>query len=78
MPRSTSSVHETRPGDPGFRHQLALLDVDEGALDKARETLEGLVKKSPQFIEAHVTRALVDYLLKCPTTASARRKSCRS
>jgi hypothetical protein len=48
--------------------------VDEDALDKVRETLETLVKESPQFIEAQVTLALVDYLLKCPTTAIARGK----
>jgi tetratricopeptide (TPR) repeat protein len=55
---------ETRPGDPGVRYQLALLSVDEGGLDKAREMLEGLVKESPQFLEAHVTLALVYYRLK--------------
>lgn len=55
---------ETRPGDPGVRYQLALLDVDQGALDRARTTLEDLVRESPQFIEAHVTLALVYYRLK--------------
>jgi tetratricopeptide (TPR) repeat protein len=64
---------ETRPGDPGVRYQLALLDVDEGALDKARETLEGLVKESPQFLEAHVTLALVYYRLKRPDDSKRER-----
>lgn len=65
---------ETRPGDPGVRYQLALLDVDEGALDKAREILEGLIKESPQFIEAHVTLALVYYRLKRPDDSKHERE----
>jgi tetratricopeptide (TPR) repeat protein len=65
---------ETRPGDPGVRYQLALLDVDEGVLDKARETLEGLVKESPQFLEAHVTLALVYYRLKRPDDSKRERE----
>ena len=56
-----------------MRYQLALLDVDEGALDKARETLEGLVKESPQFLEAHVTLALVYYRLKRPDDSKRER-----
>ncbi len=65
---------ETRPGDPGVRYQLALLDVDEGALDKACATLEGLVKESPQFLEAHVTLALVYYRLKRPDDSKRERE----
>lgn len=65
---------ETRPGDPGVRYQLALLSVDEGALDKAREILEGLVKESPQFLEAHVTLALVYYRLKRPEDSKRERE----
>jgi tetratricopeptide (TPR) repeat protein len=64
---------ETRPGDPGVRYQLALLDVEAGALDHARETLEGLVKESPQFIEAHVSLALVYYRLKRPDDSKRER-----
>lgn len=64
---------ETRPGDPGVRYQLALLDVDQGALDKARATLEDLVKESPQFLEAHVTLALVYYRLKRPDDSKRER-----
>lgn len=67
-------AEETRPGDPGVRYQLALLDVDEGALDRARETLEGLVKESPQFLEAHVTLALVYYRLKRPEDSKRERE----
>ena len=65
---------ETRPGDPGVRYQLALLSVDAGALDKAREILEGLVKESPQFLEAHVTLALVYYRLKRPEDSKRERE----
>jgi tetratricopeptide (TPR) repeat protein len=65
---------ETRPGDPGVRYQLALLSVDKGALDKAREILDGLVKESPQFLEAHVTLALVYYRMKRPEDSKRERE----
>ncbi len=65
---------ETRPGDPGVRYQLALLDIEEGALDKALVTLEGLVKESPQFLEAHVSLALVYYRLKRPEDSKRERE----
>jgi tetratricopeptide (TPR) repeat protein len=55
---------ETRPGDPGVRYQLALLAVEDGRLDNAREMLEALVKESPQFLEAHVSLAQVYFRLK--------------
>jgi Tfp pilus assembly protein PilF len=48
--------------------------VDEGALEKARDILEGLVKESPQFIEAHVTLALVYYRLKRPEDSKRERE----
>jgi tetratricopeptide (TPR) repeat protein len=64
---------ETRPGNPGVRYQLALLDVDGGALDKARAILEDLVRESPQFLEAHVTLALVYYRLKRPDDSKRER-----
>ncbi len=66
-------AEETRPGDPGVRYQLALLAVDEGQLDKARQMLEGLVKESPQFLEAHVTLSLVYYRLKRPEDSKRER-----
>jgi Tfp pilus assembly protein PilF len=46
------------------RYQLALLAVEDGSLDKAREMLEALVKESPQFLEAHVSLAQVYFRLK--------------
>jgi tetratricopeptide (TPR) repeat protein len=55
---------ETRPGDPGVQYQLALLAVEDGTLDKAREMLEALLKESPQFLEAHVSLAQVYFRLK--------------
>lgn len=55
---------DTRPGDPGVAYQLALLAMDDGSLDKAREMLEALIKQSPQFVEAHVSLAQVYYKLK--------------
>ena len=57
---------ETRPGDPGARYQLALLDVDRGKLEEARPVLEALIKESPDFTEAHRSLSLVYYRLKRP------------
>ena len=65
---------ETRPGDPGVRYQLALLAVEDGSLDQAREMLEALLKESPQFLEAHVSLALVYYRLKRPEDSKRERE----
>jgi tetratricopeptide (TPR) repeat protein len=65
---------ETRPGDPGVRYQQALVDVDKGQLDAARDLLEGLVQQSPQFTEAHVSLALVYYKLKRPEDSKRERE----
>jgi tetratricopeptide (TPR) repeat protein len=65
---------ETRPGDPGVRYQLALIAIDEGHLDEARNLLEGLVKQSPQFTEAHVSLSLVYYRLKRPEDSKRERE----
>jgi tetratricopeptide (TPR) repeat protein len=64
---------QTRPGDPGVRYQLAMLDVDQGKPEDARPILEGLVKESPQFIEAHVSLSLVYYRLKRPEDGKRER-----
>jgi tetratricopeptide (TPR) repeat protein len=66
---------ETRPGDPGVRYQQALSAIDEGRLDAAREILEGLVKQSPQFTEAHVSLSLVYYKLKRPEDSKRERET---
>ncbi len=55
---------ETRPGDPGVRYQQALIAIDKGEIDEARQILEDLIKESPQFTEAHVSLSLVYYKLK--------------
>lgn len=57
---------ETRPGDPGVLYQLALVDSDQGRLNDARQKLEALIRKWPQFTEAHVTLSLVYFRLKRP------------
>jgi tetratricopeptide (TPR) repeat protein len=64
---------ETRPGDPGARYQVALISLDEGKLADARQTLEELVKESPQFTEAHVSLSLVYYRLKRPEDGKRER-----
>ena len=67
-------AEETRPGDPGVRYQLALLAFDQGEPEKARQMLEGLVKESPQFLEAHVTLSLVYSRLKRPEDSKRERE----
>jgi tetratricopeptide (TPR) repeat protein len=64
---------KTRPGDPGARYQLALIALDEGKLDEARQMLESLVKESPQFTEAHVSLSQVYFRLKRPADGKRER-----
>jgi Flp pilus assembly protein TadD len=52
-----------RPGDVESRYQLALMDLAEGQLEKARLSLEALVKEIPDFTAAHVNLATVYYRL---------------
>lgn len=65
---------ETRPGDPGVRYQLALVAIDEGKLEEARNILEALVRESPQFTEAHVSLSMVYYRLKRPEDGKRERE----
>jgi tetratricopeptide (TPR) repeat protein len=53
-----------RPGDPGALYQVATIDLETGKIDAARIKLEGILKDSPQFIEAHISLATVYYRLK--------------
>ncbi|MFI5027305.1 MAG: tetratricopeptide repeat protein, partial [Solirubrobacterales bacterium] len=53
-----------RPGDPGARYQLALVDVGAGELEAARQGLEALVGEHPKWSEPHVSLATVYYRLK--------------
>lgn len=64
---------ETRPGDPGVRYQLAIIDMETGKLDPARRILESLVNESPQFTEAHVSLSIVYYRLKRPADGKRER-----
>jgi len=64
---------ETRPGDPGVRYQLALIDISKGELEEAQRVLESLVKTSPEFTEAHVSLSLVYYRLKRPADGKRER-----
>ena len=53
-----------RPGDIGVLYQVAAVSLSTGDLEKARVTLEDVVKREPQFLEAHVSLAQVYYRLK--------------
>jgi tetratricopeptide (TPR) repeat protein len=64
---------KSRPGDPGVRYQLALIALDEGKPEEARQMLETLVRESPQFTEAHVSLSLVYYRLKRPADGKRER-----
>lgn len=59
-----ASALRIRPGDPGVRYQLATINITEGKVADSRTALETLVKESPDFIEAHVSLAVVYYRLK--------------
>ena len=54
---------KSRPGDPGVRYQLALLELATGGLDQVRKALEALIGESPGFAEVHGTLATVYYRL---------------
>lgn len=54
---------EVRPGSPQVIYQVAVAQIGMGKLDEARKTLEALVKRSPTFVEAHISLASVDYRL---------------
>ncbi|MGH9401249.1 MAG: tetratricopeptide repeat protein [Terriglobia bacterium] len=54
---------QVRPGAPQVGYQIAVAQIGMGNLEQARKTLEALVKKSPNFVAAHVSLALVYYRL---------------
>ena len=55
---------QVRPGDLRVLYQQGTIQLAEGQPDQARQTLEGIVKEAPQFVEAHVTLATAYYRLK--------------
>jgi Tfp pilus assembly protein PilF len=53
-----------RPGEPAAAYQVGALRLQLGQTDGAREVLEQVVAAAPDFLEAHVSLALVYYRLK--------------
>jgi Tfp pilus assembly protein PilF len=53
-----------RPGEPAAAYQVGSLRLQLGQTDGAREVLEKVVAAAPDFLEAHVSLALVYYRLK--------------
>jgi tetratricopeptide (TPR) repeat protein len=53
-----------KPGAAEVRYQIGALQLIIGDAPGARETLEGVVKEEPMFLEAHVSLATVYYRLK--------------
>jgi len=52
---------ESRPGNPGARFQMALLDLATGHQDTARHALEALIADARDFAEAHASLATIYY-----------------
>jgi protein O-GlcNAc transferase len=52
-----------RPGDAAAAYQVGALALQRGALEEARAALERVVAVSPDFLEAHVSLALLYYRL---------------
>ncbi|MGE5645316.1 MAG: tetratricopeptide repeat protein [Acidobacteriota bacterium] len=52
-----------RPGDVRALYQAGAVALAEGKLQQARATFEGIVKQSPQFVEAHISLAATYYRL---------------
>jgi tetratricopeptide (TPR) repeat protein len=50
-----------RPGDGGALLQIAMIHQLRGELDESQKILEELVKRDPEFLEAHETLARVYY-----------------
>lgn len=55
---------QVRPGSPQVSYQIAVAQIGMGNLESARKMLEALVKASPDFVEAHISLASVDYRLR--------------
>jgi tetratricopeptide (TPR) repeat protein len=53
-----------RPGDAAALYQVGALRVQRGDAEGARQVLERVVAGAPDFVEAHVSLALVYYRLK--------------
>jgi len=53
-----------RPGEPAAAYQVGALRLQLGQTEGAREVLERVVAAAPDFLEAHVSLALVYYRLK--------------
>jgi tetratricopeptide (TPR) repeat protein len=53
-----------RPGDPAALYQVGALELQLGRTEEAREVLEQVAEKAPEFAEAHVSLATVYYRLK--------------
>ena len=53
-----------RPGEPAAAYQVGALRLRFGQTEAAREVLERVVSAAPDFLEAHVSLALVYYRLK--------------
>ncbi len=53
-----------RPGELRALYQVGSIELATGKLDTARVTFERIVKRAPDFIEAHISLATVYYRLK--------------
>ena len=56
-------ARQVRPDDPAVPYQLAVGQIGMGELEKARGSLEALLRDSPNFLDAHVSLARLYYRL---------------
>jgi tetratricopeptide (TPR) repeat protein len=52
---------QVRPDEPAVRYQIVLGQIGMGNVEQARNSLEALVKDSPNFLDAHVSLARLYY-----------------
>jgi tetratricopeptide (TPR) repeat protein len=64
---------QVRPGDLAVRYQLAAIEFSRGNIEKAEKELEGIIKESPTFTEAHVLLATAYYRSKRKDEADRER-----
>lgn len=52
---------QLRPGNETTAFQMSLIRLQRGELDEAQRILEDIVRRSPEYIDAHVTLARIYY-----------------
>jgi len=75
---AASYIHHAltlRPDSAAAQFQMSALQASDGKLDEARTGFEALVKKWPDFVEAHLQLATVYARLHLPQQSERERKT---